>query len=632
VIPPGFLQELLSRTDIVEVVGRHVELKRSGSNHMGLCPFHAEKSPSFSVNAAKQFYHCFGCGASGDAIRFLSEHLGMSFVDAVEDLASRVAMAVPREQVSAEDRQQRKRLAERRLSITEALTKAAAFYRGELKNSREAVAYLKRRGLSGDIAARFGLGWASDDWRGLQAAFPDYADPVLEDAGLVRVQTTHAEPGAVPDAGDAEPGAEAPAPPEKRRYDWFRARVMFPIRAVGGEVIGFGGRVLDDSKPKYMNSPETAVFTKGRELYGLHEARQAIRERGHVLVVEGYMDVVALAQTGFGQAVATLGTACTGDHVQKLFRFSDHIIFSFDGDAAGRRAAGRALEACLPHATDLRRASFVFLPAEHDPDSFVRERGQRAFEELLASAVPLSRQFIERAAEGADRQTPEGRARLMAQARPLWEQLPPGAFKRQLLAEVAREGLISTEELASAWRVGVGTGAGARGASSSRPVGDSRGGLRWPRQERQAAGPWLSLAPRRAPASPADLALRLLLRHSAWWDGLTHEDHQRLHALGGAHAACVAWLEQQLLEHGPLPWSALEDLLRGHELHAQAQHWVSAGALEDEHQPSDLQRVLAQIHLQALQERAAEAAAQGNKQALEQLNRDIASVRRALAA
>ncbi len=326
-IPPGFLQELLARVDIVDVVSPHVELKRSGGSWMGLCPFHAERSPSFSVVPAKQFYYCFGCGAGGDAIRFLTEHLGLSFVEAVRDLAGRAGMSVPEEQVSPEERERRDTLRQRRLSIGEVLGRAAAFYRAQLKASPEAIAYLKRRGLTGAVAARFGLGYAPPGWKTLAGVFPSYDDPLLEEAGLVRRREA-----------DGEPADEAP---DRGRYDWFRHRVMFPIRGSDGQVIGFGGRVLDDSKPKYMNSPETAVFSKGRELYGLFEARQALRDQGFVLVVEGYMDVVALAQWGFGNAVATLGTACTAEHVQKLFRHTDHVVFSFDGDAAGRRAACR---------------------------------------------------------------------------------------------------------------------------------------------------------------------------------------------------------------------------------------------------------------------------------------------------
>ncbi len=572
-IPAGFLQDLLSRTDIVEVIGRHVELKRGGANWMGLCPFHAEKSASFSVSPSKQFYHCFGCGALGDAIRFLTEHHGMSFFDAVEDLAQRAGMPVPSEQVSPEERQRRQKLSERRLSITELLQRAGDYYRSQLRASTVAIDYLKRRGLSGDIAARFGLGWAPEGWRNLAGVFARYDDALLEEAGLVRV------------AGEETGEGQPPGDGERRRYDWFRGRVMFPIRSVTGEVIGFGGRVLDDSKPKYMNSPETPVFSKGRELYGLHESRQAIRERGHSLVVEGYMDVVALAQAGFGNAVATLGTACTADHVQKLFRFTDAVVFAFDGDAAGRRAAGRALEASLPHAGDLRSVRFLFLPPEHDPDSFVRELGAEAFEAALTRAVPLSRQLIEHAADGADTRTPEGRARVLARAKPLWQQLPESAYKRQMLGEIAREAELGAAELASAWGAG--------------PSAARDGPRRWP-----APAATRSTGTRRAPTGLADLALRLLLRHTEWWDLLAVADHEMLHDIGGAHGEAIAWLEQQLMEHGPLTWAALDDVARGHALHESLRTWVDSGSLDDQHRLADLQRVLQQLWIDRLEARA----------------------------
>ena len=555
-IPAGFLQDLISRLDIVEVVGRHVELKRGGANFMGLCPFHAEKSPSFSVSPSKQFYHCFGCGASGDAIKFLTEHHGMSFLDAVEDLAQRVGMQVPKEQVSPEERERRQKLSERRLSLTDVLQRAADFYRGQLRTSSLAIDYLKRRGLDGAVAARFGLGWAPDGWRALAGVFGHYDDSLLEESGLVRVQEETAQDG------------------ERKRYDWFRNRVMFPIRSVQGEVIGFGGRVLDDSKPKYMNSPETPVFSKGRELYGLFEARQAIRDRGHALVVEGYMDVVALAQAGLGNAVATLGTACTADHVQKLFRFTDAVVFSFDGDAAGRRAAGRALEASLPHVGDLRSVKFLFLPAEHDPDSFVRERGAEEFETCIATAVPLSRQLIDHAADGADTHTAEGRARLLANAKPFWTQMADSAYKRQLLGEIARESELGVDELSHQW-----------GAASA-PAPARRPRVQPPLRIGGAAHG------RRVPASPADQALRLLLCHGDWWESLSADDHQLLHALGGAHGEAVAWLEQQLTEHGPQTWASLDEALAGLPLQTRARQWVASAAQDEEQQLEDLHRVL----------------------------------------
>ena len=584
-IPAAFLQDLLSRVDIADVVGRHVELKRGGANLMGLCPFHAEKSPSFSVSPSKQFYHCFGCGASGDAIRFLTEHLGLSFIEAVRDLAQGAGLTVPEEQVSADERQRRDTLRERRKSIGGVLTQAAEFYRSQLKAQPRAVDYLKRRGLSGAVAARFNLGFAPPGWRTLAGVFPRYDDAVLEEAGLVRQRETEAEAEAGEPGGD---NREAVKPSEGGRYDWFRDRVMFPIRAVSGEVIGFGGRVLDDAKPKYINSPETPVFSKGRELYGLFEARQALRDKGYALVVEGYMDVVALAQSGFPNAVATLGTACTAEHVQKLFRFTDAVVFSFDGDAAGRRAAARALEAALPHATDMRSVRFLFLPTEHDPDSYVRELGPAAFNEQVTKAVPLSRQLIELASAGADLVTAEGRARLLAQARPLWTQLPDGALKRQLLPELARTGHLALEDLLALW---------GQADRSARPstTGSAGRKLALPAMRR-------TLSPgRRAPAASADLALRLLLRHSDWWDTLSHDDHQLLHDLGGDHSSTVAWLEQQLTEHGPMTWAALAQALPETAWREPALRWVNAAAPDEEQVLSDLHRVVHRLWVARLE-------------------------------
>jgi DNA primase len=430
-IPQSFITELLSRVDVVEVVGRYVQLKKGGANFMGLCPFHGEKSPSFSVSPTKQFYHCFGCGKNGNAISFLMDHAGMNFVEAVKELAGQIGLQVPEEERSPQERERAAAERQKQATLTDVLEKAGEAWRKQLKGSPRAVAYLKGRGLSGEIARRFGLGYAPDGWHGLASVFPAYDDPLLLESGLVIVAT--------------EDGSEA------RRYDRFRDRIMFPIRNVKGECIGFGGRVLGDEKPKYLNSPETPVFHKGRELYGLFEARQALREAGYVLVTEGYMDVVALAQLGFPNAVATLGTACTPEHVQKLFRFTDSVVFSFDGDAAGRRAARKALDGALPHATDVRTVKFLFLPAEHDPDSFIREFGNDAFARCVSEAVPLSRFLIEAASEGCDLATAEGRAHLASNAKPLWNALPEGALKRQLLGDIAEQVQLHARELSDVW-------------------------------------------------------------------------------------------------------------------------------------------------------------------------------------
>ncbi len=417
-IPQSFIQDLLNRVDIVDVVGRYVQLKKGGANFMGLCPFHNEKSPSFTVSPTKQFYHCFGCGAHGTAIGFLMEFSGMGFVEAVKDLAQGVGMAVPEQ----EDRlppAQRAELQSKSLALSEAMTEACNYYRQQLRGARHAIDYLKGRGLTGEVAARFWIGYAPDGWDSLRSVFPDYDAEVLVEAGLVI------------DKGD-EDGAS------RKRYDRFRDRIMFPIRNAKGQVIGFGGRVMGAGEPKYLNSPETPLFQKGNELYGLFEARQAIRDKGYVLVTEGYMDVVALAQFGFAQAVATLGTACTPVHVQKLLRQTDHVIFSFDGDAAGRRAARRALDACLPHATDNRSLKFLFLPAEHDPDSYIREHGNEAFERMVHEATPLSQFLIAQVTEGQDLGTAEGRARVQFDARPLLQAMPPSALRLQLLRQFAQ--------------------------------------------------------------------------------------------------------------------------------------------------------------------------------------------------
>ncbi len=472
-IPQAFIQELLARVDVVDVVGRYVQLKKAGANFLGLCPFHAEKSPSFTVSPSKQFYHCFGCGAHGSAIGFLMEHSGLSYVEAIRDLAQSAGIPVPEESVGGAAE------ARRDPGLLELLAKASQFYKDRLKDSPRAIEYLKGRGLSGRTAARFAIGYAPEGWRALQAAVPDYASAAMVEAGLVI---------------DAEGEGGT-----RKRYDRFRDRIMFPIRNPRGQVIGFGGRVIDAGEPKYMNSPETPLFSKGRELYGLFEARDALRSADCAVVVEGYMDVVMLAQHGVGNAVATLGTATTPEHVRKLLRIVDRVVFSFDGDAAGRKAAWRALEACLPEAADTKRMEFLFLPAQHDPDSFVREHGVAGFEALLADALPLSEFLIQELSSRVDLEEPEGRARFLALAKPLLQALPMAALRLQLLHRVAEVGAVGVSELErfvgasgpGRGQADPGGGAGERRAAASRgdsgaggrAGGGSRAGLR------QRAGP-----------------------------------------------------------------------------------------------------------------------------------------------
>ena len=557
-IPQGFIQDLLSRVDIVDVVGRHVELKKAGINHKGLCPFHGEKSPSFIVSPSRQTYHCFGCGVHGNAIGFLMEHTAATFVEAVEDLAQRVGMTVPQDERSPEQRERAKAEKARQQSLTDVLARAADFYKAQLRKAPRAVEYLKGRGLTGQIAARFGLGYAPEGWRSLASGFPSYDDPQLVESGLVITP-------------DAEPGQDT------KRYDRFRDRIMFPIRNVQGEVIGFGGRVLDKGEPKYLNSPETPVFHKGRELYGLYEGRQAMRQRGYALVVEGYMDVVALAQYGIANAVATLGTACTADHVHKLFRHTDMVVFSFDGDAAGRRAAVRALEAALPHATETHTVKFLFLPPEHDPDSYVRDLGADAFERCVETALPLSRQLSQVAAEGCDLGTPEGRARMLNQARPLWNLLPEGLLRRQLLGELARQGQMPEAELQALW---LGEPAPAQPAAAAAPAAQAERPRWQPKAEWKGKGEWKKgrrrdeeerpAGPRTAPTNHADSAARLLLLHSELWDTLAEEDRALLHNLPGVHGELIQWLERYLLNHGASAWAVIETALRADGLEGAA--------------------------------------------------------------
>ena len=419
-IPQSFIQDLLTRVDVVEVVGRYVQLKKGGANFMGLCPFHNEKSPSFTVSPTKQFYHCFGCGAHGTAIGFLIDYSGMGFVEAVKDLAQNVGMVVPENEDKLPPAQRAQEQA-KTLALSEALQQACDFYRQQLRGAERAKQYLIGRGLTGEIAARFGMGYAPDGWDGLRAVFADYDAPQLVEAGLIIDRSDEVASGQ-----------------RQKRYDRFRDRVMFPIRNVKGQVIGFGGRILDSGEPKYLNSPETPLFQKGNELYGLFEARQAIREAGYVLVTEGYMDVVALAQMGFPQVVATLGTACTSVHVQKLMRQTDTVIFSFDGDNAGRKAARRALDACLAYATDDKAIKFLFLPTEHDPDSYVRAYGEDAFLQLIQDAMPLSQFLLKEVTSDHDLHTPEGRARTQFDAKPLVQALSASSLRLQIVRGLAQ--------------------------------------------------------------------------------------------------------------------------------------------------------------------------------------------------
>ena len=417
-IPESFKQDLLNRVELVDVIEHFLPLKKAGANHVACCPFHSEKTPSFTVSPSKQFYHCFGCGAHGNAIGFLMEYSGLGYVEAVKELADRAGMKMPEYEPPG------KRQEPPGPDLYEIMQRAAQYYRESLRSSPRAIGYLKGRGLTGRIAAQFGIGYAPEGWQNLQSVFGGYPDKSLKDCGLVI---------------DGEGG---------RRYDRFRDRIIFPIHNQRGSVIAFGGRLLGEGEqgeggekgsagPKYLNSPETPLFEKGRELYGLIQARNAIRAADRVLVVEGYMDVVALAQHGIEYAVATLGTATTAHHVQKLFRQSDEVVFCFDGDAAGVRAAWSALEVALPVLADHKAVRFLLLPQEHDPDSFMREHGTAAFEDLLAGARPLSEFFLNGLQARVDMGTLEGKSRLLHEAKPLLKRIAAPALQVQLVKSLA---------------------------------------------------------------------------------------------------------------------------------------------------------------------------------------------------
>lgn len=423
-IPKSFIQDVRARVDIVDLINEYVPLKKAGANYAACCPFHNEKTPSFTVSPTKQFYHCFGCGAHGTAIDFLMEYQGMAFVDAVKELAASMGMQVPEDRAyqgdsAGQDSHLRQRLSER-------MNKAQTFYKNALKKNDRAIAYLKNRGLSGEIAAKFGIGYAPEGWQALQAVFADYASAEMLETGLVI---------------EGEHGG---------RYDRFRDRIMFPIINVKNEIIGFGGRVLDQGEPKYLNSPETKLFVKGQELFGLPQARQALRDENCAIVVEGYMDVVALSQHGVGNVVAALGTATTSTHIQKLLRQVDRIVFCFDGDAAGRKAAFRALENALEVLPDNKTLAFALYEKQEDPDSFIRKNGKEAFTGLIANAEPLS-DFLRnelRARYTSLLNNPEEKKRLIVdEAKPLLTKVVAPLLRQQLVMQVADDNGFSKAEV-----------------------------------------------------------------------------------------------------------------------------------------------------------------------------------------
>jgi DNA primase len=431
-IPQPFIDDLLERIDIVDVIDSRVKLKKTGKNYSACCPFHDEKTPSFSVSPDKQFFYCFGCGVSGNSIGFVMDYERLSFPEAIESLAKVAGVEVPREQTQDPKKRAQEEAREKaRKTLYSLMEQASDYYQQQLREHPQkdiAVNYLKNRGLSGHIAKDFGIGYAPAGWNNVLkklATSNDNQDLLLEGGMLIHNQD------------------------KDQLYDRFRERIMFPIRDSRGRVIGFGGRVLNDDKPKYLNSPETPIFHKGKELYGLYEARQAYRQLPRVLVVEGYMDVVALAQYGIRYGVATLGTACSEEHLARAFRFTNEIVFCFDGDEAGRKAARRAMEHSLPVMEDGRQIKFLYLPDGEDPDTLVRQIGEEKFTRMIESASPLENFLFEELGQHFDSQTMEGRARLCKIAAPMLDQLPRGVYRELMFGQLANRTQLSIDSLMS---------------------------------------------------------------------------------------------------------------------------------------------------------------------------------------
>ena len=446
-IPQDFIDDLIARADVVEVIGRRVQLKKAGREFKACCPFHDEKTPSFTVSPTKGFYHCFGCGAHGTAVGFLMDYDHMSFVEAIESLANTMGVAVPRDQSDKPARHYDE--------LFELTAKVERHWQGCLRKHPAAVDYLKERGVDGATAQRFGIGYAPDGWSGLLDKYgksQDAIDRLLATGLIIRK-----------DNG--------------RNYDRFRDRIMFPIRDTRGRTIGFGGRAMGDGEPKYLNSPETVLFHKGRELYGLYEARRALRHIDRLVVVEGYMDTVALARHGIDFSVATLGTATTVEHLNRLFRLTDYVDFCFDGDRAGKAAAWRALETALPHIREGRQIRFIFLPEGDDPDSFVNAQGPDSFMELLDSGVALSDYLIGGLAEQVDLETIDGRARLAELAKPLLAKIPHGVYRELLIGSLAETVGLSAAKLAKTLEQPAADSGFARGGTRRSALGRAASGL-----------------------------------------------------------------------------------------------------------------------------------------------------------
>jgi DNA primase len=510
-VPQNFIDELIARADIVEIIGTRVPLKKSGREYKANCPFHGEKTPSFWVSPEKQFYHCFGCGAHGTVLGFLMNYDRMSFPEAIEDLAARLGLEVPREGGDSGPRKVDE-------SAFEMMARVARFYSETLAKDARAQQYVAQRGLTAETVERFGIGYAPNSWNDVLRKFGnnDAARQALSELGLIIER----------ERGQVREG--------ERHYDRFRDRVMFPIRDARGRVIAFGGRIIDQGEPKYLNSPETTLFHKGRELYGLYETRQARMSLKRLVVVEGYMDTVRLHQAGIQYAVATLGTATTPEHLKRIFRLVSEVVFAFDGDRAGRAAAWRALQHALPEAREGREMRFLFLPEGHDPDTLVGEEGREAFEARLAQAEPLSEYFVRELSSQVDLSHADGRARLAEAARPLVAKLPQGVYRELLLTRVAEAIKLPAGRLEELWTSGAKPAANTSGASVGAP--------RAPEPRR---------APSRAPASAGRgslvrQAVDLLLRFPVIARGVGSDERAGLERLEEPGVALLRELLENL--------------------------------------------------------------------------------------
>jgi DNA primase len=552
-IPQQFIDDLIARADIVEVIGKRIQLKKAGREYKAVCPFHDEKTPSFTVSPTKGFYHCFGCGAHGTAIGFLMEYEHMEFRDAIENLASSMNIDVPK--------QDSDRPARKYDELFELLRRIEYHFQGELKAHPPAVDYLKDRGIDGATAKRFGIGYAPAGWSNLLDRFGtsrEAIDRLLATGMIIRKD-------------------------DGRYYDRFRDRIMFPIRDARGRCIGFGGRVTGNDEPKYLNSPETVLFHKGRELYGLYEARQALRNIERLLVVEGYMDVVGLARHGIDFATATLGTATTDDHVNRLFRLSEEILFCFDGDRAGRAAAWKALQTALPQIREGRQIRFVFLPEGQDPDSFVRDRGVAAFEQELDHGVPLSEFLIEELAGQVDMTSVDGRARLAELAKTLLNRLSPGVYRELLMEQLAGRVGLSAEKLAALID---------DKKDTQRATGRNRAGTRL----RTAAGGGAGKP------SVVRRAITLLLHHPGAGKGLEIE---RLSGLGRPGADLLRDLIETVQAEPNITTAGLLERWRSHD---QGRHLGTLAASElpadeDFDPAAELAQCLLQLEASAIRDR-----------------------------